>query len=209
MTEQERIENRFRAWYQLATAKQRAEGKAWYREARAFARELSRTYGIPLVQVCGVIAALSPSVAWDVNKRQAEALCRAFSNGGDLADVVVSTYGKQAAKAREIIQLAKTRYDELDRRGLIFEILGVRAFKTWAFFDNIYRLNGQDVTIDQHIIMAADFAELWTQSAKWCYDLLARSMRKVAEELKLKPHQLQAIIWLTYKETKESAEIPI
>ncbi len=211
MTEQERIENRFRAWYQLATAKQRAEGKSWYREAREFAREIARPYPRSVLthtKVCGVLAALSPSVAWDINKRQAEALCRAFASDGDIAEVVVSTYGKQAEKAREIV---RSNSGGAHIRESIRGILGARAFKTWAFFDNIYLPESQHVTIDQHIIMAADFGGLWVQSAHWCYDLLAEAMRTVArdEDIDLKPHQLQAIIWLTYKETKESAEIPI
>lgn len=198
----ERVKDRLRHWYGLAEVRHIASGKAWYREAHEFAVGLSETYDIPLYKVVGVIAAISPSVYWDQNKRQAEKLCQAYADGGPLEDVVVTTYGRQAVKARQILRDAQ--------HGIhVNEMLGKRAFKTKSFYWNILRYpDSLAVTIDQHIISAAGFENRWVQGSKWCYNLLADAIRELAVELNLKPYELQAIIWITYKEIVDTKDLP-
>jgi len=191
-----RIKTRLEHWLGLANAGQIAKGKTWYTDARAFAMELGYTYCIPFTKVVGVIAALSPAVRWDANKQQAENLCRAFSDGGPLEAVVLTTYGKQAKKAMDILSA-----QPVDIR----QKLGERAFKTRAFFDNICHTQfGSEVTVDQHIIAAAGFTDFWVQGARWCYKLIESVIQKIAEEHRMVPCQVQAIIWLTYKDLTDS-----
>lgn len=191
----QRVKDRLGHWLGLAEVRHIAAGKSWYQEAHNFAQTLSTAYEIPLPQVIGVIAALSPSVHWTANKRQAEALCRAHADGGPLESVVVTTYGRQAVKARKI--LAAEYFNSL--------LLGKRAFKTQAFFFNIYHPGTTDhVTIDQHMVAAANFTDFWVNSAHWCYRLFEEAIREIAKEQGLAPDQVQAIIWLTYKELTDS-----
>lgn len=193
---QSRLESKFRAWYALSDARQRAAGQAWYPEARAFALLVYETYGIPFPRVCGVIAALSPAVYWELNKSQAETLCRAYVDGEDLAEVVLSTYGGQARKARLILESP----GDLDTDN-IAEILGRRAWKTRAFFRNILDPSSTSVTVDRHIVNACGMQDQFTQSAIWCYRVVVDALTAVARDLDLRPCALQAIIWITYKET--------
>lgn len=187
-----RVKERLLHWLGLAEARHIAAGKLWYLEAHEFAKELSHVYNIPLARVVGVIAALSPSVHWSANRRQAENLCRAHADGDPLESVVVTTYGRQAAKARTFLISNKIN-------------LGKRAFKTQAFYHNILYPGGSDcVTVDQHMVAAANFTEFWVSSAHWCYNLFVDVIREIASDHGLQPHQAQAIIWLTYKDLTDS-----
>ncbi|MCX7429376.1 MAG: hypothetical protein NTW96_27600 [Planctomycetia bacterium] len=197
-----RIEKRLCSWYGLSCSRLRADGLAWYRAAREFCNLLSETYGVPLVRVCGVVAALSPAVYWALNKRQAEALIQAYVDQEDPAGVAVSTYGSQAAKAREILALADLGPDPAAR---VAGILGAQARKTRAFFSNLMHLSSQEVTVDRHIVAACGLADRFVgNSAVWLYRVVAEAVGNVAEELMLRPYELQAIVWLTYKETAEA-----
>lgn len=189
-----RVRARFEDWIGLSTATQRAAGLSWYREARTFCQEVAKTYRVPLVRVCGVLAALSPAVYWDLNKKQTEDLVRAHSEGEDLSDVVLSTYGRQADKARMIL----TMPDPSPER--IADVLGRRAFKTRAFFANVFDVGSTDVTVDRHIVSAADMDSQWTTGAAWCYNLLADVIRELAAVHRVRPYELQAQIWTTFKE---------
>lgn len=196
-----RIKRRLEAWLELADQRHWADGKSWYANANTFAHEVSAATNTTLNQVVGVIAALSPSVYWDQNRRQAQALCQAHANSGNLLDVVVTTYGRQARKARRILEENSGNATE------IMGILGRRAFKTRAFFFNIQAPGSSDfVTIDQHIIAACGLEDIWTQSARWCYELVSDVIREIAREHSLRPHQVQAVIWLVYKDVSGNDE---
>ena len=79
--------------------------------------------------------------------------------------------------------------------------------KTGAFFRCIYYVNDtRSVVVDQHIIAAAGMEDLFVQSARWCYDLIADCIRQIADSVGLLPGQAQAIIWLTWKDLKGEVE---
>lgn len=179
-----------------ASAKQWASGVAWYANARAFALRLAWRYSVPFETVCGVISALSPGVYWELNQTQAESLIRGDENPS------LSTYGRQVEKARRILSARLT--DVLAIR----KILGRRAFKTWAFFDNIRNPESSEVTIDQHIIDAAGLTTVWTKSARNCYYRLAAIIRQLAAHYCLRPYEAQAIIWTVHADlsTKKRPE---
>lgn len=200
------VEKRLRAWYDLATSAHKAAGQCWYTEAHAFVVELAKTTGLDVVRVAGVVAALSPSVYWAVNKRQAEALCRAHADGLDLRSVSCTTYGRQVAKAHRILNLPTGEGYSAVRHALGNPGGRSRAFKTQAFLANILHSDGDTgyITIDQHIVEAAGMEEFFTQSAKWCYDLVADVIRSLAVEYGYLPHELQAIIWITYKHVQDA-----
>jgi hypothetical protein len=190
-----RFTRRIRAWHDLASPADKAKGKLWYRTVHERAAALADETGLSIAQVCGVISALSPACEFGLNLRQAEALCRQWAEGGPLDEVVLSTYGKQQAKAKRIVSLAghHTAADV----GLL---LGKRALKTLAFFYNILNPDeSTSVTIDVHIIASMDFSGQFVQGALWCYNRISKAFQAVAEELRLRPCELQAIVWLAYK----------
>jgi hypothetical protein len=94
------------AVYQLANTLDRANGMAWYANAKNIALDLCRKYrNISLVQAAGVIAALSPRNKWERNVADAENLIRVFSIDPESVDSVkVCTFGANKAKAIRILQ---------------------------------------------------------------------------------------------------------
>lgn len=58
--------------YTGADTDARAQGVAWYTEARAKVRAMARTHGVTRACAAGVVAALSPRLQWAVNVRAAE-----------------------------------------------------------------------------------------------------------------------------------------
>lgn len=195
---QANLEKRIMAWYDLASAEQRAAGKLWYAAAREFCRSLAEDSGLPVHKVAGVLAALSPSVYWNLNKRQCEALCLTFADGGPIRSVAISTYSQQADKAYAILET-----DHLSVDG-VPEILGVRAFKTVAFYYCVLDpAESQCVAVDRHILSALHFDD-FVQGSRWCYVMTESAFRVVAERLDMMPNMLQAIVWIVYKETAEA-----
>jgi len=190
------LQQRIRAWHSLATPRQKALGITWYADAREFCRQVSEDTEIPYASVCGVVAALSPACYWSLNKRQAEGLCRAFAIDADLEAVVLSTYSSQAAKARAILQKHVTQPETIKR------ILGTRAFKTRAFFENLLSEDSQEVTADRHITSALAYTSSLTNRP--AYMRIVHAFQNVCKDMHMKPYQMQAIVWIAYKETTDS-----
>ncbi len=149
----------------------------WYFILHDYAQTLADKNGLTLLQTAGIISALSPMVLFQTNLRDAERFCatRSIAN--------LATYKKQRMKALEIIG-AKTEEE-------VLRILGGR--KTKAFFLNIYKPHKSlDVVIDTHMIRFFGFHSLTPKRYKYGSDLIS----EVAQELNLKPHQVQALVWV-------------
>lgn len=158
------------------------EGKLWYSKSRRECRAEARRLGIPFIQYVGVVAAISPRKGWPDNIPDASR----WIEKGDR----VST-GSNLKKCREI--LTTTNRDK------ILKILN--GPKVTRFFLNLYSRRYRVVTIDSHAYAALG----------WEGKLNKSNLRKARDEYKrvatltgIKPYQLQAIIWLTYKRIKES-----
>lgn len=165
-------------------------GGVWYKNAHKFCMDLSLKYGISLPKIVGVTSALSVGVQWDVNKRQAESIVAAFYHTGNVNGVTLSTYKRQIQKALDILELPDTCIPLA-----ITDILGKRAFKTKAFFWNIYRPDLRaSVTIDRHIFAAAGINVL--PGNKGQYSILESCIKDLAYTQNMNPCELQAAIWL-------------
>lgn len=154
--------------------------KRWYREARGFCKELASIHDLPVRNVAAIVSALSPSVSWDLNKRDAINFVRTRGQTN------VSTYGNQARKARLLLN------PDLTKRQVL-QILG--GDKTKSFFLNILEpMTTGPVTLDRHAYAALDINGSGYVSvgdrrgAKKAY-------REAAELVGLRPHEFQAIIW--------------
>lgn len=149
----------------------------WYFILHDYAQNLADKNGLTLLQTAGIISALSPMVLFSTNLQDAERFCRTRSIAN------LATYKKQRMKALEILG-AKTEEE-------VLKILG--GNKTKAFFLNIYRPhNSLDCCIDSWMIKFFGFKNLtpkrYKQASAW--------LSEVAQELSLKPHQVQALVWV-------------
>jgi hypothetical protein len=149
----------------------------WYFILHDYAKNLAERNGLTLLQAAGVISALSPMITFQTNLRDAERFCSTRS----LANL--ATYMTQRKKALAIIG-AKTEKE-------VLKLLG--GNKTKSFFLNIYRpKTSQDVTIDTWMIKFFGYKNLTPKR----YKDAAKEIQDVAEEMNLKPHQVQALLWV-------------
>ena len=81
-----------------------AHGMTWYADAKKSAYNICDKYELPLHVVIGVIAALSPTNEWYTNLRNADDMCRIFTDGGYVEDCKPSTYKTMRDKAWSILQ---------------------------------------------------------------------------------------------------------
>ena len=194
-----------------ATDKQHAAGINWYCQAHKQINALWKSIHTDIMigqdilisypQIIGVISALSPACRWDDNIIQAKNLIRAYLATKKVRDVVLTTYKNQIKKAMAILDLP-IDCDLLD----VANCLGKRAFKTKAFLTNIYHPEDKTyVTIDRHIYDAAKV--ICKSGNKSQYEMLSDCIKELAKKYDYIPNQLQAIIWLVWK-NQDKTEVP-
>lgn len=168
--------------WEAASDSHRSSGMEWYAFAHRFALDIS---GGDIARGAGVIAALSPNKAWDVNMRLA---ARAFQDGE-----ASGTLGTAVRKANAILAGA----DPLAVMG--------NGLKTRNFYVNIAQPDSAEaVTIDRH---AYDIA-LGERNAEnkrvgltpTRYAAFAAAYVEAAARLGVLPLQVQAVTWETWRE---------
>lgn len=197
LTQRKCINNLLR-FYAIASHLEAQEGMDWYKEANMYAKELSSRFGYSLSQIAGIIAAFSPQAAWTENKRYA-----------------ISWLINPKSQVRSEVQTDKVRrIIKLKTEDKIYEALSItgRAFKTKAFFLNILNWDTiTDVTIDRHAIAAClqypdkveALSTVYSRLTKPQYIFFEKCYVKLAGELGIMPHQLQAIIWTVYRRCRD------
>ena len=182
------IVRNLQAWTDIATRQQRREGKAWYKEAQKFTKNLSKIYKVDKYIVAAVTSALSPNNKWLRNKLDANALIAAFIEGRNIDSVKVCTYTFNKLKTWRIMDHG--------------EEIAAKSPKTHAFAMNIGRLSEKHVTIDKWHIRAClcqpsegivDTTETVTGAQ---YRRIEAITARLAEVNKLKAYELQAVIWV-------------
>ena len=163
------------------------EGLWWYREANSFARELGQKSKIPWQWVANAISHLSPSVSWEINKRDAERLAMSDNPWEE----TVSTYGAQQAKAIAALD------------GEPFQYTGYNA-KTYNFAMCIkYPRHRWSVTVDRHAWACASREPEKKVTPKRYRDAAA-AYRDAAAKVGILPLEMQAITWLETINRKQS-----
>jgi hypothetical protein len=164
-----------------------AAGLYWYATAHSAAASMADRYGVSVECAAGVIAALSPQVAWDVNLWAAE---RLFATGTTSRVLPVSR-----DRARQVA-------DGADPDAV------VRGPKCRAFYSNILNPGASDaVTVDRHAVDAAvgtttDRERKRIVERAGGYETVADAYRAAADRLGILPCQCQAVVWCFWRRTK-------
>ena len=167
------------------------DGADWYFKANEFAKQVAERYNVPLPVVCGVLSALSPSVAWEINKRDAVKMVELWVNDFDrFPNYRFSTYSQNVIKAWEIL------------KGNLNPDLAFhpqRAPKTYNFYHNILHPdNGHYVTVDRHISALVGI-ESNNQLTYKRYYTIVEHFKRAAEKVGLIAPTFQAIMWVSYR----------
>ena len=166
----------------------KTQGADWYYKANEFAKQVSEKYDVPLPIVCGVVSALSPSVAWEINKRDAVKMVELGTNGIDrFPNYKFATYGQNVIKAWEIFK-GNLNPDHAFHPQ--------KAPKTYNFYHNILHPdNGNYVTIDRHAhTIVTGGEEVYTGLRFKKYREIADAFKRAAERVGLIAPTFQAIM---------------
>lgn len=174
--------------YQQATAEEILGGTCWYQEAHDFAKFNADKFGLTLEVVAGILSALSPGTDWDRNK--ADALQVMANNTSHKC----GTYGKNVEKAFIILNMSKD--ENMEKK--------FPSDKTFNFYHNIINpATPKYVTIDRHALsIGLGFVRAEKSITTVEYRELAAAYTKVAKKLKVLPQQVQAVTWVTWRNSK-------
>ena len=180
--------------YRIATVSDVADGVEWYDRAKRMAAWIAKETGIPETTVIGAMAALSPNNRWERNCKDALTMCQAWINGDTTDDFKVSCYNTMKQKAWSILEDDLTTDDDILTR--------LNGQKIRSFYSNIRGLD--EVTIDGHALNIArgkreGLTSDKTNMGKKQYRELQAAYVTAAKRVKVKPHELQAITWTTWK----------
>jgi hypothetical protein len=180
--------------YRRATSEDIANGLEWYDQAKRYATIISSLSGVNLNTVVGVMAALSPNNRWERNVKDTERMVWAWVKGEDLTDFKVSCYNTMKQKAWSILEDDLTDDDDILTR--------LNGQKIRSFYSNIRGLT--EVTIDGHAYNIAlgirqGLTSDKTNMGKKLYREMQSAYVKAAKRVGVKPHELQAITWTTWK----------
>ena len=180
--------------YRRATPEDIANGLEWYDRAKRYATIISNLSGVNLNTVVGVMAALSPNNRWERNVKDTERMVWAWVKGEDLSDFKVSCYNTMKQKAWSILEDNLTDDTDILTR--------LNGQKIRSFYSNIRGLD--EVTIDGHAYNIAlgirqGLTSDKTNMGKKLYREMQSAYVKAAKRVDVKPHELQAITWTTWK----------
>lgn len=188
----------------LSNVADRAEGSDWYDRAYVAAQMISKSTGVNVNRVAGVISALSPNNRWERNLTDAENVCKVFVNGDadDVMQVKVCTYKKMLEKALLILQC--------DDIAEIPSILNGRKIR--AFYECIVG-NDDAVVVDGHAYSIwvgerLTMKQVPNIGVKLYANITADYIQATKEinakfNMNLKPFQVQAITWVAWRRVHE------
>ena len=180
--------------YRIATVTDVSDGVEWYDRAKRMAAWIAKETNIAETTVIGVMAALSPNNRWERNCKDALTMCQAWISGDKTDDFKVSCYNTMKQKAWSILEDDLTTDEDILSR--------LNGQKIRSFYSNIRGLD--EVTIDGHALNIArgkreGLTSDKTNMGKKQYRELQAAYVTAAKRVKVKPHELQAITWTTWK----------
>lgn len=173
-----------------ATVDEQNAGLQWYGDAHALCCQLAEAYPhlkLSPAHVAGIIAVLSPVKSWEQNIEQA-------------IEVLETGDTRGLGHSRDSAQLIRFGFDPtvvVDRTG--------ENLKVQSFYRNIAMPeHSEEVTLDRHMwtLMLDDYtavkkAHLYFTRQEYAWG--TEGIQKIAANLGIMPHQLQAITWLVQR----------
>jgi hypothetical protein len=180
-------ESNLKAIWQQARTEEILNGLSWYTTAHNQCEAISYYYGLPLHTVAAIVSALSPRNKWVRNLQDCEQVIM------KRWDSSVGTFNRNKEKA--IFLADNPQYSHQDNLNLLV------GLKTQSFCDNLaYPYQSQLVTVDSHAYNAyKGTAGIIKGISKQDYILVSQAYQTLASKLDLRPLQLQAVVWLTYR----------
>jgi hypothetical protein len=161
-------------------------GFFWYLDSHNYIKEMSVSLNVKFDLACGIVAVLSPMLAWSENLNLAHQLIK--FNGKLPASVKSSAFPLNIEKARKMLKAKR-----------VFPYL--RGVKVVEFYHNILNpLDPDHVTIDT-FMLACHYNKnegLGRYFTEKHIGPLKQIIRGLGIKYSLLPCQVQATIWLTY-----------
>ena len=186
LKQKKRLKDNILSFYKKATQSEIEEGLNWYSEAKNFCIATKLEYetkypSLTVKQIAQITSILSPQIDWQTNKKNVIE----FLKYGYLAKIFATN--KQKEKCALILQG--------------FDILKIKAIKTFSFAENIYNHDSESVTIDRHAFKVANNEKSGGKININISDYrrIALCYNEVAKEIGIKGFELQAICWVAYK----------
>lgn len=167
----------------------KTEGLNWYTEGHSFCKEVANTHSLSLPVVCGVLSALSPGMNWERNKLETITLIKGarLNKGG----FKFTTYGQNVIKATEILEGIRKPHEAFSMK---------TGAKTYNFFYNLLEPSNPDyLTVDRHTYRITTDDE-YTHIPISKYRSIADHYKRAADRIGIIPNQLQAVLWVWYRE---------
>ena len=185
--------------YKQATPEQKKTGGGAYKDYNKQLKALAEFHSFDFKKVAAAFAALSPGISIDRNFEFIIKLCdfiKAEKDPSRLKEIRYVGYPGGLVRAYDII------LGFLD-----FETsLAKNSKKTLSFYHNILNPEGEEhITIDRHMISvylgraATETERVKVFSNAAAYKRLAKIFFEVAERLKVKPLELQAVCWYAWR----------
>lgn len=189
LDEAELAENILRA-YDAATPAERIEGAAWYPAALELAATIADTFGYTVVQAAKVIAATSAQTGWSANTTQAFRAVGAYKQTGrEFPEGIGLRSGRQWITICEILE----------------GTYAGTSPKWSAFAANIVG-DKNAVTVDRHAMRVAMADGVKYDSITLGnYRKIAAAYRIAAEARGVDPCDMQAIVWVSYRNAVRNA----
>lgn len=195
------VVERLLSYYNIANEEEIDNGFNWYKDANEFVIDHSLKYNIKQFRVAGILSALSPQKSWEHNKQLTDSFLRGSRKGHTKI---------QIDKAEQCL-IAKKPSD-------IYRLLSKGQVKTSQFYLNILCPNMNfGVTVDRHAIAACmydtnnlqEIDERMYRLTPNHYNFFSNCYKQVSQQLSIRPHEAQAVIWCTVKRLKnKEIEVP-
>jgi hypothetical protein len=180
--------NNFEKVYLQSTEIEKNMGLHWYADQHNYLRDMGGHFDIPLDVVCGITAALSPLISWQLNVNLTYHILR--FKGKLPSNIKTSCFPLNLKKAIKIYK-SKKIYPSL------------RGPKVIQFYLNLLNpFDDNSITIDTFMIACYYDIKNRDDTRKYStekeIEFLKSEIKKLSEKYNLLPLQFQAIVWLTY-----------
>lgn len=178
-------------WFAKADQTDIEEGVRAYANYRLVMEGFAGRFGFPLDLTTAAFVALSPNTDYLSNLRSLVSVLDGLNRGVDCNNIVVSTYNHNRDRAISYL----TGVDQFDTPK--------RGRKIRSFYRNIINPEtSKEVTVDGHMVAIWRDEKLTMKEATVSnrqYDVIEKDIASLAKRNKLRPCEMQAVLWFTRK----------